>query len=102
MNNSKSYYDILNVSPQGSDEDIKRAFRRMALDFHPDCNPHNRAFYDQRFRQISEAYEGLRTKERRARYNRSIGLAGTNDNKATTSWLSHLTGALRTREQESL
>ena len=67
-----SYYDILNVSPHASDEDIKRAYRNLALKFHPDRNPNNSITAQNRFHQINEAYANIKTREKRALYNRSL------------------------------
>ena len=84
MQQSFSYYQILQVTPQSSDEEIKRAYRRLALRHHPDRNPKNRRLSELRFRLITEAYAGLSTGEKRAQYNRSI--SPQNDNQKT-SWL---------------
>lgn len=67
-----SYYEVLSISPQASDEDIKRAYRKLALQYHPDRNPHNRQMYEQRFSRINEAYAHLKTPENRKRYDRRL------------------------------
>lgn len=96
MLQSFSYYQILQVTPQSSDEEIKRAYRRLALRHHPDRNPKNRRLSELRFRMITEAYAGLRTSEKREQYNQS--LLPQNDNQKT-SWL---TGFFRpVRKEES-
>lgn len=93
----RSYYDILNVSPQASDEDIKFAYRRLAKRFHPDQNPRNRRLAELRFRMISEAYAGLKTVERRRLYDMMRGKdvrkkeAG-NDNRTRRNWFSVILG----------
>ncbi|MGH9320438.1 MAG: DnaJ domain-containing protein [Vicinamibacteria bacterium] len=62
-----SYYEILGLSPDASDTDIKAAYRRLALRYHPDSgNPGDVA----RFREIQEAYETLSDSERRRAYDR--------------------------------
>lgn len=66
---SKNFYDILGVSSDASTEEIKKAFRRLARDSHPDANPDDPTA-EARFREIAEAYEVLSDPERRHRYDR--------------------------------
>jgi curved DNA-binding protein CbpA len=72
------YYALLGVPRNASDEDIKKAFRRLARETHPDANPGDPAA-EAKFRQVAEAYEVLSDPERR-RIAR-IGVPG-----AGTSW----------------
>ena len=65
----KDYYQILNVHREASDEEIKKAYRKLALKYHPDRNPHNKEA-EERFKEISEAYEVLSDQEKRFRYER--------------------------------
>lgn len=67
-----SYYDVLKITPQASDEEVKRAYRLQALKHHPDRNPANRTHAEQRFHLINEAYSALKTRESRIAYNRMI------------------------------
>jgi molecular chaperone DnaJ len=60
------YYELLGVSPQAGEEEIKRAYRRLARELHPDANPDPHAA--ERFKEITVAYEVLRDPERRRRY----------------------------------
>jgi molecular chaperone DnaJ len=64
---SKDYYQILGVSRSASPEEIKKAYRRLALKFHPDKNPDDPAAAEQ-FTEINEAYEVLSNPEQRREY----------------------------------
>lgn len=64
----KDYYQILGVSRGASDEDIKKAYRRLAHKFHPDVSKEPHA--EERFKEIGEAYEVLKDREKRAAYDR--------------------------------
>jgi curved DNA-binding protein CbpA len=64
----KDYYDVLGVSTDASPEDIKKAFRRLALCYHPARNPGNIKEAEGRFKEISEAYEVIGNEKRRRQY----------------------------------
>jgi curved DNA-binding protein len=63
----KDYYKILGVPKNSTEDEIKRAYRKLALKLHPDKNPGNKAA-EEKFKEINEAYEVLRDKEKRSRY----------------------------------
>ncbi|MCY3573239.1 MAG: DnaJ domain-containing protein [Chloroflexi bacterium] len=65
---SRDYYDILGVARNASDEEIKRAFRKKAKQFHPDANPDDAAA-EARFKEVNAAYEVLSDPEKRNAYN---------------------------------
>lgn len=67
-----SYYDILQVSAKATDSDIRKAYYKLAKRFHPDQNPQERRLSELRFRLISEAYDHLKTNERRMQYDRLL------------------------------
>jgi len=71
----KDYYQILNVSQDARAEDIKRAFRRLALQHHPDRNPGNVQEAGEKFKEINEAYEVLSDEHRRWQYDRLTSLS---------------------------
>jgi curved DNA-binding protein len=63
----KDYYQVLGVGKDASEKDIKRAFRRLARQYHPDVNPGD-AQAEERFKEINEAYEVLSDPEKRGKY----------------------------------
>lgn len=65
----KDAYEVLGVSRQAGDEEIKKAFRRLAMEHHPDRNPGDKEA-EEKFKEASEAHEVLSDRERRARYDR--------------------------------
>lgn len=65
----KDYYSILGLSRDASQEDIKKAFRRLARQYHPDLNPGNKEA-EEKFKEINEAYSCLSDPVRRANYDR--------------------------------
>lgn len=70
----RDYYDILGVDRNASDAEIKKAYRKMALKYHPDKNPDDKEAED-KFKEAAEAYEVLSNAEKRGRYDR-FGHAG--------------------------
>ncbi len=65
----KDLYEILGVSPDASEEEIKRAYRRLARKYHPDLHPGDKEA-EERFKEINEAYEILSDPKKRAEYDR--------------------------------
>ncbi len=63
----KDYYKILGVQKNASQDDIKKAYRKLAMKYHPDHNPGNKSA-EEKFKDINEAYQVLSDKEQRARY----------------------------------
>lgn len=68
MTTKKDYYEILGVSRDASQSDIKKAYRKLALKWHPDKNDSENA--EERFKEINEAYEVLSDEEKRAKYDK--------------------------------
>lgn len=67
----KNYYYFLGVEPDASADDIRRAYRKLSLKYHPDKND-NDPFFEKRFREIQEAYEILTDEEKRLHFDRAI------------------------------
>jgi len=71
---AKDYYHILGIKKTAPENDIKKAYRKLALKYHPDRNKNNKAS-EEKFKEISEAYAVLSDKNKRAQYDR-FGDAG--------------------------
>jgi len=69
MPTQRDYYDVLGVSRDASADEIKKAFKKLAIKYHPDRNPGDESAVDA-FKEASEAYDVLSSDEKRARYNR--------------------------------
>ena len=78
MPTTRDYYEVLGVPNNASDDDIKRAYRRLAMKFHPDRNPGDSGA-EAKFKESAEAYEVLSNRERRSTYDKygHAGLRGT-------------------------
>ena len=70
----RDFYDILGVAKNASADDIKKAYRKVAMQFHPDRNPGDKAA-EEKFKEAAEAYEVLSDQDKRAQYDR-FGHAG--------------------------
>ena len=81
MASKRDYYEVLGVSRSANADEIKRAYRKLALQFHPDKNPGN-AEAEEKFKEAAEAYEVLSSAEKKARYDQfghaGLGNAGAN------------------------
>ena len=73
----RDYYEILSVKKSDDDAIIKKAYRKIAMKYHPDRNQGDKAA-EEKFKEAAEAYEILSDKDKRARYDR-FGHAGVNN-----------------------
>jgi len=65
----RDYYEVLGVERKSSDEEIKKAYRKLAVKFHPDKNPGD-PHAEEKFKEIGEAYDVLMDADKRAAYDR--------------------------------
>ena len=72
----RDYYEVLGLERSAGDDDIRRAYRKLARQYHPDVN--KAADAEARFKEVNEAYEVLSDREKRAGYDRygHAGVAG--------------------------
>ena len=65
--NKRDYYEVLGVDKSASDDVIKKAYRKLAKQYHPDLNPGDKNA-EAKFKEVNEAYEVLSDKDKKARY----------------------------------
>lgn len=101
-----TYYDLLQIRPDASDELIRAAYRRLAKQYHPDTNPLDRSHASARFRLIQDAYEHLRDPSTRRLYDQQLKMQqwcaptpAQNDNATNTDMTDMFSSARRTLER---
>ena len=81
MSSKRDYYEVLEVSKSATAEEIKKAYRKKAIQYHPDKNPGDKEA-EEKFKEAAEAYEVLSDTEKRSRYDQ-FGNAGVNGGGAS-------------------
>ncbi|MCH8947425.1 MAG: DnaJ domain-containing protein [Acidobacteria bacterium] len=74
-NTQRDYYEILGLNRTVGEDEIKKAYRRAALEWHPDRNPNRKQEAEEQFKEVTEAYSVLIDPQKRAAYDR-FGHAG--------------------------
>jgi molecular chaperone DnaJ len=84
-NNKRDHYEVLGVGRNSDNQEIKSAYKKLALQYHPDRNPENKDEATEKFKEISEAYSILADPQKRAMYDR-YGHAGVSGNAGAGAW----------------
>ena len=91
---ARDYYEVLGVARDAGEAEIKKAYRQLAMQFHPDRNPGNKDA-EERFKEVNEAYAVLSDPDKRAHFDR-FGTAGPGAGRLRRHGLRHpLRGHLR-------
>ena len=68
MADKRDYYEVLGVDKNATDEELKKAYRKLAKKYHPDANPDNKKEAEAKFKEVNEAYEVLSDSQKRKMY----------------------------------
>ena len=90
MAEKRDYYEVLGVAKNANADEIKKAYRKAAIKYHPDKNPGDKEA-EEKFKEAAEAYDVLSNPEKRARYDQfghagMSGAAGSADSAAGSRW----------------
>ena len=79
LNSKRDYYEVLGVPQNAGEQELKSAYRKLAMQYHPDRNPDDKAGSEEKFKEITEAYSVLADSNKRASYDRfgHVGVRGS-------------------------
>ena len=87
----RDYYEVLGVEKSATDDELKKAYRKLAKKYHPDANPDNKAEAEKKFKEVNEAYEVLSDSQKRKMYDQ-FGHSGPNGYSSDFSGFSGFDG----------
>ena len=94
MADKRDYYEVLGVNKNATDEELKKAYRKLAKKYHPDANPDNKKEAEAKFKELNEAYETLSDSQKRRMYDQfghdgPAGFGGFNGQGGSYSYSSY-------------